>query len=81
MFFWFNGVTVYLGFDLNKYHETIAFLKENGVKFKMRMHNMNPRGRGIPVCCVPNSAFSTKYAYPNRMLSGWATCAERTDTL
>ena len=59
MFFWFNGVTVYLGFDLNKYHETIAFLKENGVKFKMRMHNMNPRGRGHTG--VLRSEFSVQY--------------------
>mgnify|MGYP003483585895 FL=1 len=59
MFFWFNGVTVYLGFDLNKYHETIAFLKENGVKFKMRMHNMNPRGRGHTGVLRPE--FSFKY--------------------
>lgn len=57
MFFWFNGVTVYLGFDLNKYHETIAFLKENGVKFKMRMHNMNPRGRGHTGVLRPEFSF------------------------
>ena len=57
MFFWFNGVAVYLGFDLNKYHETIAFLKENGVKFKMRMHNMNPRGRGHTGVLRPEFSF------------------------
>ena len=59
MFFWFDGVTVYLGFDLQQYHETVAFLKDNGVKFKMRMHNMNPRGRGHTGVLRPE--FSVQY--------------------
>ena len=59
MFFWFNGVTVYLGFDLNKCHETVEFLKANGVKFKRRMHNMNPRGRGHTGVLRPE--FSVQY--------------------
>ena len=59
MFFWFTGVTVYLGFDLNQCHETVKFLKANGVKFKRRMHNMNPRGRGHTGVLRPE--FSVQY--------------------
>lgn len=41
----FNAKTVYIGFNLQKMREMQAFLQQNGVKYRIKMHNMN-KGRG-----------------------------------
>ncbi len=41
----FNAKTVYLGFDLQEMREMEVFLRQNGVKYRVKRHNLNNKGR------------------------------------
>ena len=51
MITFFNSTSVYLGYNMQEYHEMKLFLQEQGIKYRTKIHNMNRMGRNgaVPI--------------------------------